>query len=199
MRNEFPMNDSRNIWKDQTTEAFKVSADELRRKARQRERKSRFEAAYSVIIGLFLFVFFGLGAAKVHDLAPRIGFGVLSIWGVHFAYQACKRIWRERLLPDATLNTTLQSYRSELEKRRDYTRHFWHKAGLTFVFVGMVLVVTPPLIKSLGTPRLLLNFAPLFGLLAVWCAIFFPKMKRNRRKLQQEIEELRGFERETRA
>ena len=197
MPSEFPINDPRNIWQEQPTEAFKMSADQLRLKAQKRQKGVRVQVLCSIRSSGSSFPYSSrLGAAKVHDLAPRIGFGVLSIWGVHFAYQACKRIWRERLLPDATLNTTLQSYRSELEKRRDYTRHFWHKAGLTFVFVGMVLVVTPPLIKSLGTPRLLLNFAPLFGLLAVWCAIFFPKMKRNRRKLQQEIEELRGFERE---
>ena len=196
MPSEFPMNDPRNIWRNQTTEAFKMSADELRRKAQQRERKSRFEAAYSIIIGLILFVFFAWAFARAHELASRIGFGVLSLWGIYFAYKACKRIWQERLAPDATLNTTLQSYRSELEKRRDYARHVWRKAGLTFVFAGMALIVVPSLIKSLGTPRLLLNFAPLFVLLAIWCAIFFPMRKRNQRKLQQEIEELRVFERE---
>ncbi|MFZ0864977.1 MAG: hypothetical protein WB781_03495 [Candidatus Sulfotelmatobacter sp.] len=77
---------------------------------------------------------------------------MLSLWGIYFAYKACKRIWQERLAPDATLNTTLQSYRSELEKRRDYARHVWRKAGLTFVFAGMALIVVPSLIKSLGTP-----------------------------------------------
>jgi polyferredoxin len=199
MPSEFPMNDPRNIWKNQPTEAFKMSADELRRKAQQRERKSRFEAAYSIIIELIGFVFFAWAFARAHELAPRIGFGVLSLWCIYFAYQACKRIWQGRLAPDATLNTTLQSYRSELEKRRDYARHAWRKAGLTFCFLGIAMVVAPALIKSLGTPRLLLNFAPLFGLLAIWCAIFFPMMKRNQRKLQQEIEELRVFERENRS
>ena len=154
---------------------------------------------YSIIIGLILFVFFAWAFARAHEAAPRIGVGLLSLWGIYFAYQACKRIWQERLAPDATLNTTLQSYRSELEKRRDYARHVWRKAGLTFVFVGMAMVMVPSLIKSLGTPRLLLNFVPLFVLLAIWCAIFFPMRKRNQRKLQQEIEELRVFERENRS
>jgi len=195
---EFPMNDPRNIWKSQTTEAFKMSADELRRKAQQRERKSRFEAAYSIIIGLILFVFFAWAFARAHELAPRIGFGVLSLWGIYFAYQACKRIWQERLAPDATLNTTLQAYIGELEKRRDYAQHIWSRV-LTFCFLGMALVIVPALIKSLDAPRLLVNFVPFFVLLAIWCAIFFPMRKRNQRKLQQEIEELRVFERENRS
>lgn len=64
MPSEFPMNDPRNIWRNQTTEAFKMSADELLRKAQQRERKSRFEATYSIIIGLILFVFFAWAFAR---------------------------------------------------------------------------------------------------------------------------------------
>jgi hypothetical protein len=200
MPSEFPMNDLRSIWKNQTTEAFKMSADDLRRKAQQRESRSRFQAAYEIVGGLILFVFFAWAVVRTHELAPCLGYVVLSLWSIHHAYQRSKRFWPgHRLAPDATLNTTLQSYRSELEKRRDYGQHIWRKAGLTVVFAGMALVVVSPLIKSLGSPRLLLNFAPLFGLIALWCAIFFPLNKRNQRKLQQEIEELRGFERESRA
>jgi uncharacterized membrane protein len=200
MPSEFPMSDPRNLWKNQTTEAFKMSADELRRKAQQRERKSRFEAAYSMIIGLILFVIFAWAFARTHELAPRLGFGMLSVWGIYLAYQSYKRIRHERLASNATLNTTLQSYRSELEKRLDYARHVWRKAGLTFCFLGMAMVVAPGLIKWLDSPRvLLLNYGPIFALLAIWCAVFFPRMKRQRKKLQQEIEQLRVFERESRA
>ena len=196
MPSEFPMTDPRNAWKNQNTEAFKMSADKLRRKAQQRERKSRFEAAYSIIIGFILFVFFAWAFAETHELVPRLGYGVLSLWGIYFAYRACKRIWQGRLAPDATLNTTLQSYRSELEKRRDYAQHIWFRA-LAIPFLGTALVMVPGLITSLGAPRLLLNFVPLFVLLAIWCAIFFPTRRRIFRKLQQEIEELRMFETES--
>jgi hypothetical protein len=204
-KNELPAeelltNDPRNIWKNQATEAFKMSADQLQRKAEQREKKSRFEAVYSTILLLIVFVFFAWSFARVHEVVPRMGFGVLSLWGIYFAYQRSKRFWQVRPAPDATLNTTLQCYRSELEKRRDYARHVWRKAGLTFVLLGVAMVIAPALIQSLDAPRLLLlKFGPFFALLAVWCAIFFPRMKRQQQKLQQEIEELRGFERENRA
>jgi Na+/melibiose symporter-like transporter len=57
----------------------------------------------------------------------------------------------------------------------------------------------PELIKSLGAPRLALNVLPVFVILAIWFAIFFPLRKRSQQKLQQEIEELRVFEGENRS
>jgi hypothetical protein len=97
------------------------------------------------------------------------------------------------------VSTTLQSYRSELEKRRDYGRHIWRRAGLTFCFLGAALVLAPGLIKSIEDPRLLVNAAPVFVLLAIWLAVFFPMRRRNQQRLRQEIEELRVFEAENRA
>src|ERR1022692_108086 len=44
-----------------------MSADELRRKAQQRQRKDRFVRLYSIISGLILFVFFAWTFARVHN------------------------------------------------------------------------------------------------------------------------------------
>jgi hypothetical protein len=195
MPSEFPMNDPQNIWKNQPTEPFTMSANELCRKAQQHESKARFETLYSIIVGLILFVFFAWRFVQPYEVVPRMGVGLLSLWGIYYAYQAYKWIWPGRLTPDAALNTTLQSYRSELEKRRDYGRHLWRRAGLTFCVLGVAMVIVPALIKSLDTPRLLLNTLPFFVLLAIWLAVFLRLRKRNRGKLQQEIEELRALER----
>ena len=175
-----------------------MSANELCRKAQQHERKARFEALYSIIAGLILFVFFAWRFVEPYEVVPRMGVGLLSLWGIYYAYQAYKWIWPGRLTPDATFDTTLQSYRSELEKRRDYGRHLWRRAGLTFLVLGVAMVIVPALIKSLDTPRLLLNTLPFFVILAMWLAVFLRLRKRNRGKLQQEIEELRALERENR-
>ena len=199
MPSEFPMNDPQNIWKNQPTEPFTMSANELCRKAQQHERKARFEALYSIIAGLILFVFFAWRFVEPYEVVPRMGVGLLSLWGIYYAYQAYKWIWPGRLTPDATFDTTLQSYRSELEQRRDYGQHLWRRAGLTFLVLGVAMVIVPALIKSLDTPRLLLDLLPFFVLLAIWLAVFLRLRKRNRGKLQQEIEELRVFERENRS
>ena len=90
MPSEFPMNDPRNIWQKQPTESFKMSADQLRRKAQQRQRRTRFAVLREAILGLILFVFFArflAGAREVvgvgHPLSlwiTRMGLGLLSLW-----------------------------------------------------------------------------------------------------------------------
>jgi membrane protein implicated in regulation of membrane protease activity len=191
------MQDPQSIWKNQPTEAFKMKADELRRKMQQQQRKARFKVIFAIIIGLFLFVVFGRGAFTAHgDAFPRLGFGVLSLWSIYFAYQEYKWIWPGRLAADAAFNNTLQSYRGELEKRRDYGRHIWRRAGLSFCFFGLALVVVPGLVEAFNHPGLLMNFVPIFALLVTWLAAFFYIRKRQRQKLQQEIEELGALETE---
>jgi len=175
-----------------------MSADELRRNAQRHQRKARFETIYSIIIGIILFVFFALTCAKAHEMAPRIGLGLLSLWCLYFAYHAYKWLWPGRVATHTTLNTTLESYRSQLKKRRDYSRHIWRRSGLPFCLLGLALIVVPELIKSLAAPRLLLNVAPVLTLLGLWFVVFLFQRRRNRRKLQQEIDELAVFERENR-
>ncbi len=194
MPTEIDNNAPQNIWKNQTTEAFKMSADQLRNKSQQRERKSRFEAGYSIITGFFVFIFFALAFLRTHGLAPRVGFGVLSLWGIYFAYRSRKRFGQGGPAPDAALNTTLRSYRSELEKRRDYSQNVWRRAGLPFVLLGSALVILPRLMQSIHSPKLIEPLLPLFALFVVWLVVFFFVRKRRRQQLQREIDELRSFE-----
>jgi len=202
--NALAENDPQHIWKNQTTEAFKMSADQLRHKAEQHQSKSRIEATYSIIVGLGLFGFFAWNFARIHELLPRLGAAVLSLWAIYYAYQAYKWFWQKRLAPDASVSTTLQSYRSELEKRRDYGRNLWRRAGLPFVLLGATLAILPKLITSLSAPgklasSVLAAWMPLFLLFAVWLVVFFFVRKRRRDQLQREIDELRSFENASRS
>ncbi len=171
-----------------------MSAEQLRSKARRKQNKARFEAAYSIVLGMLLFGLFAWKFTHGRELVARIGWGVLSLWCIYFAGQAYRWIWQQRLAPDATLKTTLESYRSQLEKQRDYGRNIWSRAGLNWCVLGMALVAVPALVRAIQTPRLFMNVLPLFVLFILWLALFFPMRKRRRQKLQQEIEELRGFE-----
>lgn len=58
------------------------------------------------------------------------------------------------------------------------------------------MVLAPALIASLDNPRLLLNMVPFFLLLIIWFVLFLRGKKRSQHKLQQEIDELRTFERD---
>lgn len=205
MPSEFPMNDPKNIWQNQPVEAFKMSADQLRQKALRIQRKARFQALRDMTAGLMLFVFFGWGFVRFHPgfqilgLGPagfwciRLGWALLSLWSIRLAYQSCKSIRVSRLVPDAPLSTTLQSYKSQLEKHRDFDRHVW--LTLTPAFIGIAMIVMPTLIRDMvATPRLLTELAPLFALLALWFAIFIPMRKRRQRSLQCEIDQLQTLE-----
>ena len=142
---------------------------------------------------------FARSFARVQEVVPRIGWGVLSLWGLYHVYQAYKWIWPGRLAADATLSTSLDFYRRELERKRDYGRHIWRRSGLAFCFAGLALIVIPALIKALETPRLLPNAVPFFVLLVIWFVVFFSMRKRNQQKLQREIDELKALEGESRS
>ena len=176
-----------------------MSTEEMRHKAQQHRKIARLKAFSVMIIGVYLSLCFALIFARVHEVVPRIGWGLLSYWGIYLAYQAYKWIWPGRLMSDAAASTSLEFYRNELEKQRDLDRHVWSRAGLTFCFLGLAMALMPPLIKSLDHPRLLLNFVPFLIILIIWIVSFPRIRKQSRNKLQHEIEQLRALERENRA
>ena len=194
MSNEFQTPDPQSIWQNQPTEPFIMSADQLRYKAAQLQRKARFKTALSIILGIALFIFFGKQTLAGGDLVPRLGLGLITGWCLFFVYQAYHWTWPNALAQDATLSTTLHSYRTQLERRSDYARHIWRRAGLPFCFLGLALFALPGIIQSLNHPALLINFAPLISLLAIWLVAFYLIRRSDRRKLTKEIEELRAFE-----
>jgi hypothetical protein len=194
MPNEFPSPDPQNIWQNQPTEQFIMSADQLRYKGQQLQRRARVKTIFSIIMGIALFIFFGRQTFLAGYSVPGIGLGLISLWGIYFAYQAYHWTWPKRVAQDATLDTTLRSYKSGLEQQGYYARNIWLRTGLPFCFLGLALVVVPGLIKSFSKPGLFVNFVPLFGLLASWFVGFYFIRRRDRRKLAQEIEEVRAFE-----
>jgi hypothetical protein len=195
MPSNHPASNPQSIWKNQSMEAFKMSADELRRKTEQRQKKSRVEAVKMIASGLIGCGFFAFAFFRTHTLVPRLGFGLISLWGIYLAWQAYQWMWPGRRADDAALNPTLRSYREELERQRDYVWHIFRRTALPVCFLGMAMVLAPRVLQSLRTPQLLLlNMAPLLVLFVIWCAIFFPHRRRSLRKLQHEIDELRGLE-----
>jgi hypothetical protein len=198
MPNELPGNDPRKIWQDQPTERIKMSLDDIRRKAQKLHAKARMAAIAWIGIGIFLSAAFGRSSAHARELLPRMGWGVLSLWGLYGAWQAYQWIWPGRLAADATLATSLDFYRKELERQRDYGRQIWRRSGVAAAFLGAALVVAPGLIQVVKTPALLPNVAPFFVLLFVWLVSFLVLRARKQQKLQQEIDELNAMERENR-
>jgi polyferredoxin len=209
MASEFPTNDLQNAWQNQPTEVFKMSAEKLRRKSQELDRRARVAVLVTAAIAILLFLWFGWGFLSFPEkfqkfgLGPfgsrsvRLGFSVLSLWGLYHGYRTYEVFWPSLASSDADLKTTLQSYRQQLEKRRDYTKEIWLKSGLILCFLGIAMVVMPVLVRDIITPlRMLADLGPIFALLILWLAIFIPQRRRRQRKLQQEIDQLRVFESE---
>jgi len=208
MPSEIPTNDLQNVWQSQPTEVFKMSAEKLRRKAQQDDRKARLAVLFSAATAILLFLWFGWGFLSFQKFQTfglgsfgtwiaRLGCGVLSLWGLYSGYKTYKVFWPNPTASDAGLKTTLQSYRQQLERRRDYSQNVWLRSGLIFCFLGIAMVVMPVLVRDIVTPlRLLANLGPILALLILWLAIFIPQRKRRLRKLQTEIDQLRAFENE---
>jgi peptidoglycan/LPS O-acetylase OafA/YrhL len=177
-----------------------MSATELRNRAQQRQSRARFEARLQTVIGLACSVIFAWAFTRAHEALARMGWGLLTLWGVYAAFHAYKWIRPQNLPQDAPIGTCLEFYRSELERRRDYLRHRWWRSGLPFCILGIVMaIVGTGTGARKASPHPLLNAIPFLGLLAVW-AVAFPlvKKKLGQENLQQEIEELRAFEMENR-
>ena len=198
MPSDFPMKDPQKIWQNQPTEPLKMSASDLRRKALERQSKARFEALCTIIIGIILCASFAWSFARAQDVLARMGWGLLSLCGIYAGYHAYKWIWPGNLPEEAPISACLEFYRRELERRRDY-RHRWWRSGLPFfLLLGMVMAGVGTGARN-APPHPLRNALPFFLVLAIWAVAFLLMRKKlGRENLEQEIEELRAFERENR-
>ena len=137
------------------------------------------------------------GSRFIHELLLRIGWGMVSFGSLYFAIQSYRWIWPSRLPEEISMRTSLESYRSELERQSNYGRNAWLRSGLLFVFLGIAIVFVPVLtlgVRESHSARVLLNAAPFFTLLAIWFVAYRILRRRGQLKLQQEIDELRTYE-----
>ena len=74
----------------------------------------------------------------------RFGCALLTLWCLYTPYQLYKWTWPGQLAPDATLNATLQFYRSRIENRRDFHRYLLGRL-VPFFILGIAMVLVPPL------------------------------------------------------
>jgi hypothetical protein len=129
-----------------------------------------------------------------------MGFALVSLCMIYAAYHVYKWTWPGNLPEEAPINTCLEFYRRELERQRDYNHRWWRSGLAFFLLLGIVMAVVGTGARNAPPPpHPLLNALPFLLLLAIWAVAFFVlKKKHGRENLQQEIEELRAFERENR-
>jgi hypothetical protein len=176
-----------------------MSLDLIRYKVQQREKKSRAETILSIGIAVILCGVFVWGCIRAQDGIPRVGWALLSLWPIYFAWQTYQWIWPRPLWSDATLSSSLTFYRTELERRRDYTRQVWRRSGLIFCLLGLGMVIAPALLQSPDPLGLVGKAIPFLSLLIVWAVSFLYQRRRSLRELNQEIDELHAVEQQNRS
>jgi len=149
MPDKSTINDPQSVWQNQPVEGFKMSLEQLRISAHKLERKSQFTELRSIAACAIVLVFFARCLANPRQMIAPIAWSSASLWSIRLGcalicigaayevYKACKRIRTWRLENADTLATTVRSYRTLLENRRNYFRRMWHNKALWFIFTGM--------------------------------------------------------------
>jgi hypothetical protein len=184
------MNDPQKLWQSQPTEPIKMSLDDIRRKVKTFQSKQRLAAISWMVIAPIMCAFFARTLLNTPGVISRVGLGIVCCWTLYGAFQAYRYLWPRPLADDATYQTSLDFYRAELNKKQNYARNIWQKMGLTWLFVGIALFLGPPLSGAFQNPGLLRNALPFFVLLTAWFVMFFVLRKRERQKLQLELDDL---------
>lgn len=194
MRNDSSSgNDPRAIWQDQPTEPSTMTLEKIRRKTRELHAKTRRALLQGITVPLMVIFVAGYGIAWFDGPLLRAAFAFALAWSLAGQYFLHRGMWSATPPGDAALSTGLESYRREVERRRDLSSRFlsWALAPAVFAIGSLVA----PLL-SLGIRQgMLLKMTPFLSLLVIWIVSVFVVRMRNRRELQREIQQLNDIER----
>jgi hypothetical protein len=189
------LNDVKDVWRNQMTEAPQISLQRFRRKAHKLQKKARREvyalsALAAILVSSFLFAL-----TQTQGTVQRIGLGLLAGWALLLPFQAHRMLRQTPLAFDSTLATGIDFYRKQLERHRDYHTHIWRWGVVPFLLGGAVYG-WPVIVGLAANPELLPNILPFSVLLVVWVAAFFYLRRRRVQKLRRKLDILDELQRE---
>lgn len=189
------LDDMKNLWRNQMTEAPQISLQRFRRKAYKLQKKARREvyalsALAAILVSSFLFAL-----TQTQGTVQRIGLGLLAAWALLLPFQAYRMLRLTAPASDATLATSVAFYRRQLERHRDYHWHIWRWGVVPFLLGGAVYG-WPVFVGLAANPKLLPNILPFSVLLVVWVAAFFYLRRRRVRKLRRKLDILDELQKE---
>src|SRR5436309_1777842 len=120
MRDDAPENDPKTIWLNQPTEPSLMTLEKIRQKARELHAKTRRQLVGSVAAPLIAIAFYAFGAKHSPALQPVLAFAVA--WGLAGLYFVNRGMRSAPMPADAALSTGIETYRREIERRRDFLR-----------------------------------------------------------------------------
>jgi len=189
--NESPPNDVlKSVWQNQKTEGIRMSADDLRRKAKQFHGKILWRNLREYLAVLAVAALFGFEFWRTTDVLARAGFA-LTIAGMLYLVWQLYRKGSSRALPaEMGLASGLEFFKRELERQRDLLQNVgkWYLGPLV---PGLAIITIASARSNPGHLRHFALFLALYSLIVAFIFVSIWKFNRRAaRKLQRQIEEL---------
>lgn len=169
-----------------------MSVEEIHSRAGKFEKKVIWRNVREYAAGAIVVVFFGLAFAGTHDWLGRCAFALLIAGTAYVMYQLHRKGSSRRMPEELGTGSSLQFYRSELERQRDLVSNVW-PWYLAPVVPGLLLLA----ITSIVHNRQLWHVAALvfwYGLIAVFFVFVWKLNARAARRLQRMIDDLGAAE-----
>ena len=125
MPNEFPPDDIRNVWQNQPVENTPMPLEEIRKKARQFEKRINRRNLREYIGGAVSLAVFTYYIFKFPNPVVRAGCALIIAGTLCILLQIYKRATPGRLPADMALTASLEYHRRELVRQRDLLRSVW--------------------------------------------------------------------------
>jgi hypothetical protein len=195
MRDDLPENDPRTIWQDQLTEPSVMTLEKIRQKVRELHAKTRRQLVGNLAVLLFVLAFYGFGIKQFPALQALFLFAIA--WSLAGLYFLNRGMWSATMPGDAALNTGLEFYRQEIERRRYLFRRvlLWSFGPVILAIGTFILILAKIEVKGRG---IFPNAVPFVALVVVWIVAYFVIRMREQRELQREIDQINEIERENR-
>ena len=196
MRDNSSENDPKTIWQNQPTEPSTMTLVLIRQKVRALHAKTRRELARNVIVPLIMIAFTAMvSLTQAYNSVQIIVFALAFVWALAGQYFLNRGMWSARLPGDAALNTSIEFYRHEVQRRRSlFGRVMPWSFGPILLAIGAYIL--PILRMGFANHRLFANMIPFLVLLLCWIISVFVLRMRQQRELQREIDGLDEIERE---
>jgi hypothetical protein len=195
MRNDSLGNDPRAIWQDQPTEASVLTLEKIKQKVRELHAETHRQLLGSLIVPIIAVAFYGVGMTQLRDPTLQPLYAFVIAWSLAGLYFLNRGMWTRAMPGDAALDTGLEFYRREVERRRTYFRRvvLWSFGPVVMALAALILSAVKVGILTRGTFP---NAAPFLTLVVVWIAAYGTLRIRGQRKLRREIDELNDIERQ---
>lgn len=192
MTNQTPKDRIQDIWRCQPVEGIKMSVDEIRNRAGKFEKKIMWRNVREYGAGGIAAVVLGFSFVSTHRVLDRAAFALLIV-GMAYALYQLHRKGHVRSMPDQMgTGTSLEFYRSELERQRDLVSNVWPWYLGPFV-PGLALSAIASVAHNMQ-PLHIAASALWYGLIAVFFIFVWRLNVRAARCLQRMIDDLRGAE-----